>query len=171
MEKFEEGLEKLKAIVESVQIYFTKPESYNLEHLVTAAVCPMLEKALTDMCPRIEERHKIEESQSKVVIHYTSITALVSMLENVSKGDNKSPFRLYDSAHFNDPDEGNYLARNLLQKYSWLGEKGVRHAYVASFILPNSEKDISDNLVFWRTYGREGEGLFSVIACSTFQIT
>ena len=158
MEKSEEGFEKLSATVESVRDYFTKPDNYNLEVLVTTTVCPELEEALTNLCPRIEERHKIEESQSKFVIHYTGITALVSMLENASTGDKKSPFRLYDSVHLNDPDEGNYLARNLLQKYSWLGEKGVRHAYVASFILPNSEKDISDNLVFWRTYGREGEG-------------
>ncbi len=34
------------------------------------------------------------------------------------------------------------------------------HAYIASFISPlsNNGRDMSDNLVFWRTYGREGEG-------------
>ena len=34
----------------------------------------------------------------------------------------------------------------------------MSHAYIASFIIPNSEKDMSDDLVFWREYGEEGEG-------------
>ena len=165
MEKFEEGLENLKAAVESVQDYFKKPENFDLEYLVTMVVCPVLRDVLNDLCPRIEERHKIDESasrQDKFIIHYTSIAALVSMLQDASKGDNKSSLRLYDSVHLNDPDEGNYLALNLLpQKYNWLGKTGVRHAYIASFILPTteSEKDvISDDLVFWQAYGQEGAG-------------
>ena len=154
-------MENLKAVVESVQDYFKRPESYNLESLVTTEVCPVLEKRLEDLCLRIEKRHKIEEPKSKFVIHYTSIFALVSMLQNALKDDKKSSLRLYDSIHSNDPGEGNYLTRELLQNYKWLQKTDVRHAYIASFILPKSdiEKDaISDDLIFWREYGQEGEG-------------
>ena len=59
MEKFEEGLKELKATVESLQEYFAKPEKYDLEHLITTAVCPVLEKGLTDLCSLIEERHQV----------------------------------------------------------------------------------------------------------------
>ena len=156
-------MEKLKIAVESVQDYFKKPENYDLEPLVslaTAKVCPVLEQALKDLCLQIEERHKVKssEEENKFIIHYTSIAVLVSMLQNASKSDKSSSLQLYDSVHLNDPDEGNYLALNLLSpKYDWLGKTDVRHAYVASFILPKS-KDMSDDLVFWKTYGREGEG-------------
>ena len=69
-------------------------------------------------------------------------------------------WRLYDSVHLNDPDEGNYFVRNLNlpPKYNWLGKKGVSHAYIASFVLPKKKKDMSDNLIFWQMYGQEGEG-------------
>ena len=71
--------------------------------------------------------------------------------------------RLYDSAHFNDPDEGNYLLDQLLDspQYHWLKQDTSTHAYIASFIIPKDNdrpEDARDNLVFWRTYGREGEG-------------
>ena len=61
------------------------------------------------------------------MIHYTSVAALVSMIQDASQkagkakepeleltvGDKKSLRRLYDSVHLNDPDEGNYLTSNM----------------------------------------------------------
>lgn len=164
MEESRKGLENLKAAVERVQDYFKKPESYELEPLVTETVGPALEQALKDLCPRIEERHKIDESKEQeniLVIHYTSIAKIVSMLQVASNHNKKSIFRLYNSFHFNDSEEGNYLTQNLLQDYKWLGKTTTRHAYIASFILPDSkenEEKMSNNLIFWRTYGQEGEG-------------
>ena len=112
-------------------------------------------------------------------IHYTSISALVSMLrdayeelehEEKKKGkedkesesepitsDKKSSWRLYDSVHLNDPEEGNLLIQNLPIKYNWLlGNKEESHAYVASFMSDTISK--RDNLAFWCVYGREGKG-------------
>ncbi len=82
------------------------------------------------------------------------------MLQDAATSDKKSSLRLYDSLHLNDPDEGNYFFSNfdLPEKYKWIGERDMSHAYIASFIIPNSEKDMNDNLVFWREYGDEGEG-------------
>ena len=164
MENSENTLKNLKTVVESVQDYFKRPENYDLEFLVTTTLCPVLEKVLTDLCPQIEERHKIDESENRrdnFIIHYTGIDTLVSMLQNASKGDKKASLRLYDSIHFNDPGEGNYLTRDLLQDYKWLTKTDVRHAYIASFIFAKSkiEKDaMSNNLVFWQEYGQKGEG-------------
>lgn len=52
-----------------------------------------------------------------------------------SKDEQNASLRLYDSVHFNDPDEGNYFYRNLNlpKKHDWLGEKKESHAYIASF--------------------------------------
>ena len=165
MEKSEELLEKLKVAVNGGREFWEQSGTLRLEYLLeylTDHVYTALEDVLKYL---IEERHKVEESESKFVIHYTSIGALVSMLKDASQKeqeDEKSYLRLYDSVHLNDPDEGNYFTRNLNlpQKYDWLKEKEVSHAYIASFIYleKKSKKDINDNLIFWRTYGQEGEG-------------
>lgn len=182
MEKSEEMMEKLKAKVKSAPEYFKKSDKRALEY-ANHVVVPALQDVLKALCLQIEEHHKVEDNENSriFVIHYTSIATLVSILQGASakqqerKGkesvdkefasepkpsDKKTLWRLYDSVHLNDPDEGNYFARNLNlpQKYDWLEKIDVRHAYIASFILPNNKKDMSNNLVFWRTYGQEGEG-------------
>lgn len=177
MEKSKESLEKLKKVVSNASEYLNKSSDLASGY-VPYAVCPVLEEALNTQSLQIEKWHKIESGE---VIHYTSIAALISMIENVIKNNEKkngkeekdgerederfSSLRLYDSLHLNDPDEGKYLFRsrnfrNLLQKYDWLKEreKGIGHAYIASFIIPTEDKDMSNNLVFWRMYGKGGEG-------------
>lgn len=156
MEKSEEALEELKVAINGGRGYL---ESKKLAlPYVTEVVCPVLRNVLNNL-----HVYRIDESgigEDKLVIHYTSIDALVSMLQDASKDSGKSSLRLYDSIHMNDPDEGNYFDRNFnpTKKYNWLGKKEVSHAYIASFILPKSEEDMSNQLLFWRTYGKEGEG-------------
>lgn len=156
MEKSEKVLEKLKEVLDNSQVHL---ESENLAlSYVTQMVCPALRDVLNNLCI-----YKVEEPESEendFVIHYTRITALVSMLKDAYNRDKKSSFRLYDSVHLNDPDEGEYFTRKfeLPKKYDWLGKRDLGHAYIASFIIPNSEEDLSNKLLFWRTYGEEGEG-------------
>ena len=184
MEKSEEMMAELEAKVKGTQDYFKKSEELGLAYLDNV-VAPALRDVLNDLFVQIEDRHKFESSEKDriFVIHYTSIAALVSMLQDVSEkeqerkkqekeakankpkvnkpkltpDDKKSLWRLYDSVHLNDPEEGNFLIRNLPKKYDWLKKREVSHAYIASFIFSN-EKDINDNLVFWHAYGREGGG-------------
>ena len=182
MGKSEEAMEKLKVAVGGSHDYLKKSEKFALQY-VTEIVCPPLRDVLKDLCLRIEERHKVDGSESEkniFVVHYTSIANLVSMLQDASKeqerkdkeseiqgqdlepdptpDDKNSLWRLYDSVHLNDPEEGSFLIRNLPKKYDWLRKREESHAYIASFILPKTKKDMSNNLVFWRTYGKEGEG-------------
>lgn len=122
------------------------------------------------------------------VVHYMSLATIYSMIDGQRKwilsqeedsdkhvGDDvhsstapapsseerRPSYRLYDSVHFNDPGEGAYLVDELHDSYRWLDEYDTHLAYIASFILPTSPQDITevaDDLVFWRTYGREGQG-------------
>ena len=160
MEKFDKSLEDFKKSIDAslhrIKRDKTLDSEYIDQHLVR-----LLEKAVSNC---IEERHEVESTgddrETVMAIHYTSIDALVSMIQNASGPDNKDSLRLYDSVHLNDPDEGNYISRNLPKNFYWLKNKEVGHAYIASFITPNPDpkKDMSDNLVFWRTYGKEGKG-------------
>ncbi len=124
-------------------------------------LCEKIKTLLDDVCEEILKRHKATITQA---IHYTSIGSLMSILghaNNSSAGKNNKGFlHLYDTVHFNDPDEGNFFVRHLPDKYAWLRDASEKkgYAYVASFILPSQDKDMSDNLVFWRTYGEQGEG-------------
>ena len=162
MNRTEGTMEDLQRVVKEGREYFDRHGKLDLGY-IDVTVTPVLEDVLQSLCCKIEERHKIDHEIWKDidVIHYTSIGNLVSMLQQTKKNKQNASLRLYDSVHFNDPDEGNYFSRNLNlnlpKKYDWLGDKKESHAYIASFIIPATEKN-SDNLVFWRTYGREGEG-------------
>lgn len=175
MSEAEENMEKLQKFVKAGPEYLEKNLELGMRY-VTDSVVPVLKDVVKDLCCEIEERHRLNENEEKkqnFVIHYTSIGTLVSMLQqaaknkqNAAKDEQKSSkdektasLRLYDSLHFNDPDEGNYFYRhlNLPKKYDWLGGKKESHAYISSFI-HDPKKDMSDELVFWRTYGRDGEG-------------
>ena len=136
-----------------------------------------LRTMLDDFCSKILETecHTVTVEEGPV-IHYTTVNTLFSILKSVieNKENNKGTkenekkngempcLRLYDSVHFNDPDEGKFLIQNLSEHYDWLKENEIlyAYAYITSFIISNEEQEQKrgDDLVFWRTYGREGEG-------------
>ena len=162
MGKYEEALEKLKVAVNGGQEFFERAGNLPSEY-ITENVSPPLLDTLDNLYLRIKEHHKVDEPKSKennLIIHYTTISALVSMFQDASNGAQKSFLRPYDSIHLNDPDEGEYFVRNLNlpKKYDWLGKREVSHAYIVSFILPDNTKNTSDNLVFWQAYGEKGTG-------------
>ena len=174
MNETEEKMEKLQELVKAGPEYLEKNFELGMQY-VTDSVVPALKDVLKDLCLEIEEHHKLdkpEEGKENFVIHYTSIATLVSMLQNAlknkkdvsederesSKDEQSASLRLYDSIHFNDPDEGEFFDRNLPKKYDWLIKKEESHAYIASFIILDKKRNMSDDLVFWRTYGKEGEG-------------
>ncbi len=158
----EESKTKLQNLEKSVEAALNRVKKHGTidPGYLTDVVGEQLADALTDLFPQIEKRHEIEgDDETVTVVHYTSIATVFSMLEKTSNKDKNNSLRLSDSVHFNDPDEGNYIIRNVPEKYKWLKEnqEATTHAYIASFIYKPGE-DVSDNLVFWRTYGREGEG-------------
>ncbi len=71
---------------------------------------------------------------------------------------------MYDSFHLNDPEEGQYLVRRIepIDQSGWFREKRNLHAYIASFVVPDDNKDQElrdeDNLKYWLAYGQRGRG-------------
>lgn len=167
MNETSEKVARLAAFVRAGREHFDQTGGLN-EGYVDEIVVPQLTDALNVLCLDIEESRHIVAGEAASVIHYTSISTLVSLLrgaevDSVSLADSRpASLRLYASSHFNDPDEGNYFVRylNLPKEHDWVGEKTATHAYIASFIIPDPHprRDMSDNLAFWRTYGREGTG-------------
>lgn len=181
MDKVADKLQTLHACVQAGKERFDKRGKLNHEY-VKGVVIRNLQEVLPNVCRTIEKEHVINESDpssAKQVVHYTSVATIVSMLQacatrkreknNLSGKPHESSqkkqtvlWRLYDSAHFNDPVEGQYLAKilSLDKKHDWICGTDVTHAYVASFIIPREcdPNSGADDLVFWRTYGREGEG-------------
>ena len=166
-------IEDLRASIEAGMDWYSGDRGLDLTNYVTGVVAPRFQDILNDLAVQIDHRHRLEHSDSSdttdhFVVHYTSVATIASILQGQAtkraQGATLDRFgtslRLYDSAHLNDPDEGNYLIRNLNAqgKYEWISEGSIAHAYIASFIIPHSENDVSDNLAFWRTYGKEGEG-------------
>ena len=128
-------------------------------------VMPALDEAMKPLASEIEGRHMVDpdiEGTTSRATHYTSLEVVLSMLsEEISGGSGSASLRLYDSLHCNDPEEGNFLVHSLSStpEYRWLAEgSSGGHAYIASLNLDEQEKDLSNELVFWRTYGNEGAG-------------
>ena len=159
--------------------YLTSGLDASFQRYASDAIIPTLSTVLKELCSEIEQSHGVTDTAldrtqtPEYVIHYTTVATVVSMLQGQAikrrygkipdkeQGQWGTSLRLYDSAHFNDPDDGNYLGRHISQsgKHDWLMPSTRTHAYIASFIIPDDDPDsASDNLVFWRTYGREGEG-------------
>ena len=121
-------------------------------------VIPFLKKAISEEFKSLKESYRVchENNEAPTVVHYTSVGTVIKMFRDYS--ENKASYlRLYDTFHFNDPDEGRYLK---LEK-SDLKKTTSPCAYATSFVVPRDAKEIEaarDNLVFWRTYGREGAG-------------
>ena len=144
-------------------------------YYVRRVVVSHLEAALSDLVLELDDQHRLHHTGGNLVVHYTSINTIESMLraaaeektaaedktaEDKTAGDKTASLRLYDSAHFNDPEEGTYFvqALRLPKRHEWLLKKDVTHAYIASFIIPDRKNDLSDELRYWKAYGDQGRG-------------
>ena len=90
------------------------------------------------------------------VAHYTSLHALIFLSDN-------SPFRLYNVAYMNDPEEGIVFFEIMKDKIDLkktfykndLVNFDYSPAYIGSFVKVNShERREKDKLFLWRTYGK-----------------
>ena len=157
-------LEQLRALVDAVQ-YRLGRDSEIAPRFVEEVLAPQVEGLLRQAFERIDHLHAFESERGNLVIHYTRATTVEALLAGAAARLDPS-FRLYDSASFNDPDEGEFFVRNLSlpRQHRWILQSNTSHAYVVSFIIPDARLTLSDDLMFWRTYGREGEGCSLVLS-------
>lgn len=107
-----------------------------------------------------------EQLSSLRLAHYTSLDAIVSMLQRPGDG-----LRLSDSSIMNDPDEGRstsddrffvQLLKKEFGKKSWLWKR-YSNAKICCFVgvagSDNSGKDPGNDLLFWRLYGNDCRGV------------
>ena len=108
----------------------------------------------------------MEELSSLRLAHYTSLEAIVDMLQKENSG-----LRLSDTSTMNDPEEGrateearliSHLLKEEFGKESWLWQR-YSEANVCCFvgIAGNSEQviDAGNDLLFWRLYGNDCRGV------------
>ena len=129
------------------------------------------------------------DGRFKFLVHYTSVENLFSMLTYLTGLGDQSPvsaknecppadsgfLRMYDTFHSNDPNEGRFFASSATRHHAFqtnhkdlwdlMCSRSQLPAYVASF-RGVSTLDEVDNLVYWRTYGREGAGCAIVLPVS-----
>ena len=147
-------IDRLKQSVTEAARYLGGSLSDSARKALTEGVCPLLSESLEEISGVLRDHANTGDA---FVIHYTSFGVLTSMLDRLV-GQSPVSLRAYDSVHVNDPNEGNYLTRFVLEDHAWLLRNEMRHAHVTSFVAHSDSKDMADNLVFWREYGRDGEG-------------
>ena len=137
-------------------------DEWALRPLLQDTVVPRLNDVFRAKFVEIDRFHDLG-TEAREIIHYTSLDMLVSVLRDKAEGKD-SFVRMYDSFHLNDPEEGQYLVRHIepIDQSAWLQEKRNLHAYVASFVVPDDNKDQElrdeDNLKYWLAYGQRGRG-------------
>ena len=144
-------MQEFNAAIDRVQELFRMGYLDSAREAIGEYIRPALENAIL-------QPHRIP-AQTRLV-HYTTIDVVHSILQRLLAGDSVS-LRAYDTVHVNDPTEGRRLLGLLPCNDPWLDDtidctNQRSHAYVTSFILDDGE--MADDLVFWRTYGKEGEG-------------
>ena len=119
----------------------------------------------------------------KFLAHYTSIDVLFSLLScppeeadlfdlstdpPAPRPSGESEFlRLYDTSNANDPNEGRFFVhsapdshpftRQYARLWALLEDRARLPAYVAAFRALSEARQV-DDLLFWRTYGKDGKG-------------
>lgn len=149
-----------------------------------AAICAMA----------LYEKHRLPEDVTHLV-HYTTVEALMSILgvdgtseraaelaidgsPNTVDGVSGGPYlRLYDTNYSNDPNEGYHFVSlaggkgERWEKYKavWrlFEERSNYPGYITSFVCVSDLEEV-DDLVFWRTYGKEGRGCALALPVSCF---
>ena len=145
--------DRLKELIDAAQHILdktgeTNPVAQFMETQIVPAVADLLHTI-------VGHRHALTESEERVV-HYTSVPSLFSMFD-------EKRVRLYDSDNSNDPNEGQYFDKHapFLSEHSWLATPSRMPAYLASFVISDSndnDRPYHDHLVYWRTYGDAGRG-------------
>lgn len=129
---------------------------------------------------------------TKYLAHYTSIDTLFSLLScsadpqdifplSLPRSRNQLPrsdprcLRLYDTYNSADPNEGHFFVHPTHRKHAFsethsdlwtlFQRRTELPAYVTSFRRLSKPED-ADNLIFWRTYGSEGQGCAIVFPVS-----
>ena len=169
MPQVQNKLRDLKAIVRAGVDHYKREGDLDPEY-ARIAVAPKLSEVVIDYCRDIEKYHALGEADDRnksLVIHYTSISTVFSMLQHAANGE-KTSLRLYDSVHLNDPNEGHILVKYFEEQHDWLRleQEHPSCAYIASFIKPRSDSDIrdyADKLLFWLTHGDQCKGCSLVL--------
>jgi len=115
--------------------------------------------ALTTAIDKISTKLFYEFTNAGEVAHYTSLHGL----RDLAKRDN--PFRLYNSAYMNDPEEGQVFFEIMrketginVEKIFYKPDSEAPHsspAYIGSFVKIESQNDQEKKKLFlWRTYGK-----------------
>ena len=131
------------------------------------------------------------DENTELLVHYTTVDALFSMLScpvqpnkqfalttsaPTEELDKESNFiRMYDTYNCNDPLEGRFFLKSKPSRHHFpsrhprlwdlLSHQSRLPAYVASFRAVSKIADV-DDLVFWRTYGKDGQGCAIVFPAS-----
>ena len=146
-------------------------------------------RTLLDVVPTIVRRRFRPDNGISFLVHYTSVDTLFSMLTYLTDHNDQSPIaannerphddpgflRMYDTFHSNDPNEGRFFISSATSGHGFrkrhqnlwdlMINRSRLPAYVASF-RGISERSEVDDLVYWRTYGREGAGCAIVFPVS-----
>lgn len=149
---------RLRDKCNSVRSQFHSKTSLYTDFL-TGVIVPELQQVLSRWEAEIvSDRHSV--GSRPWLSHYTSLHNLVSLVEGADRSSSvASTLRLFPTYRFNDRNEGRHLAQSIAEMtdYDWLNTDVRTLAFAACFV-GGDDNRAGDDLVYWRSYGHDGEG-------------
>ena len=124
---------------------------------------------LLEAISEIQEKQFYSPQPNAEVAHYTSLHTLKSLAD-------KGPFRLYNAAYMNDPEEGRVFFDIMKEsgidvQEGFYGDDAPPYpspAYIGSFVKADKKNEEKDKLFLWRMYGKH-DGQEAAGACLIFK--
>lgn len=144
-------------------------EKINEQKQLQQASSNSIEKLATDLKDCIADILRVAINiEQQPAVHYTKL-----LVANAVLSGNNSKLRYYNSAYMNDPEEGNTLfdcfsdksSRNIRLAFNEGKKTNESSVYLGSFLINSAENPQEDELVMWRTYGKD-ENKIEAAGCS-----
>ena len=162
-----------------------------VEQLITEGLHDSASRVVSDTVQDLLRAPFWPDDNIKFLAHYTTVDNLFSMLscpvQNEGRfalsssgptevlGKDSGFLRMYDTFNSNDPQEGWFFLSSKPPRHRFpsryphlwdlFADRSRLPAYVTSFRAVSKIEDV-DDLVFWRTYGKEGQGCVIVFPIS-----
>ena len=146
------------------------------ERVLSDNVYPSLRATLEELTTQtLSHDHEVPVANGSgfdgSVVHYTGLDVLLSILGGPDEPPEEKFLWLTDTVYSNDPGEGRFLLSNIEKGYPVVFSERSPSVYVTSFINSRRDSRTQDDLIFWREYGREGQGCSIKVQSPSFLST
>ena len=153
--------------IEVPKNYFIIKETIKNINIITPQSENTIVELMMKLLSLVINFYTVIEYKPASVVHYTNFTVAQLILlfdSEENKGKQNGKIQFGDASSMNDPQEGEILIKfiadnNIENTFNFTNSKDTRLPFIGSFMPAINEKEThEDDLVMWRTYGKDELG-------------